>query len=72
MKCALVHDIGDALAPYNHPSIAAGIVKPFVSPANHWMVEHDSRSRRRSPTAGPHHGEGRVSGIRGRPGGVRR
>jgi predicted HD phosphohydrolase len=36
--CALLHDIGDNLAPYNHPDIAAGIVKPFVSPANHWMV----------------------------------
>ena len=38
--CALVHDIGDNLAPYNHPDIAAGIVKPFVSEANHWMVAH--------------------------------
>ncbi|MEJ7799009.1 MAG: phosphohydrolase [Ilumatobacter sp.] len=38
--CALIHDIGDTLAPFNHPSIAAGIVKPFVSEANHWMVEH--------------------------------
>lgn len=38
--CALLHDIGDTLAPYDHPSIAAGIVKPFVSEANHWMVEH--------------------------------
>ncbi len=38
--CALLHDIGDTLAPYNHPSIAAGIVKPFVSEANRWMVEH--------------------------------
>ena len=38
--CALVHDIGDTLAPYNHPAIGAAIVKPFVSPANHWMVEH--------------------------------
>ena len=38
--CALLHDIGDTLAPFNHPSIAAGIVKPFVSEANHWMVEH--------------------------------
>jgi predicted HD phosphohydrolase len=38
--CALLHDIGDTLSPYNHPSIAAGIVKPFVSEANHWMVEH--------------------------------
>ncbi len=38
--CALVHDIGDNLAPYNHPAIAAGIVKPFVSEANHWLVAH--------------------------------
>ena len=38
--CALIHDIGDTLAPYNHPSIASGLLKPFVSEANHWMVEH--------------------------------
>ncbi len=38
--CALLHDIGDTLSPYNHPAIAAAIVKPFVSEANHWMVEH--------------------------------
>jgi predicted HD phosphohydrolase len=38
--CALLHDIGDTLSPFNHPAIAADIVKPFVSEANHWMVEH--------------------------------
>ena len=38
--CALLHDIGDTLAPYNHPEIGAAIVKPFVSEANHWMVAH--------------------------------
>ena len=38
--CALIHDIGDTLSPFNHPAIAAGIVKPFVSEANHFMVEH--------------------------------
>lgn len=38
--CALLHDIGDALSPFNHPAIGAAIVKPFVSEANHWMVEH--------------------------------
>lgn len=38
--CALLHDIGDNLAPLNHPAIAAGILKPFVSQANHWMVAH--------------------------------
>lgn len=37
--CALLHDIGDTLGAYNHPDIAAAIVKPFVSEANHWMVE---------------------------------
>ena len=40
LMCALLHDIGDTLAPYNHPQIGAAIVKPFVSEANHWMVEH--------------------------------
>ena len=38
--CALIHDIGDTLSPFNHPAIAAGIVKPFVSEANHFMVKH--------------------------------
>jgi predicted HD phosphohydrolase len=38
--CALIHDIGDTLSPFNHPAIGAAILKPFVSDANHWMVEH--------------------------------
>jgi predicted HD phosphohydrolase len=38
--CALIHDIGDTLSPFNHPAIGAAILKPFVSEANHWMVEH--------------------------------
>ena len=37
--CALLHDIGDTLAAYNHPDIAAAILKPFVSADNLWMVE---------------------------------
>jgi predicted HD phosphohydrolase len=37
--CALVHDIGDTLGPWNHPEVAACILRPFVSPANCWMVE---------------------------------
>ena len=37
--CALLHDIGDILGPYNHADIAAAVLKPFVSDANHWMVE---------------------------------
>ena len=38
--CALLHDIGDTLSPFNHPDVAASILKPFVSEANHWMVAH--------------------------------
>ena len=37
--CALLHDIGDTLGAFNHPEIAAAILKPFVSEKNHWMVE---------------------------------
>lgn len=38
--CALLHDIGDTLGSYNHQEIAAAILKPFVSEANHWMVDN--------------------------------
>ncbi|MGR8921488.1 MAG: HD domain-containing protein [Gammaproteobacteria bacterium] len=38
--CALLHDIGDTLGTANHPEVAAAILKPFVSEANHWMIEH--------------------------------
>jgi len=38
--CALLHDIGDTLGTFNHADIAAAILKPFVSEANHWMVQH--------------------------------
>lgn len=38
--CALLHDIGDTLGTYNHAELAATILKPFVSEANHWMIEH--------------------------------
>lgn len=37
--CALLHDIGDTLGSYNHADIAAAMLKPFVSPENHWMIE---------------------------------
>jgi predicted HD phosphohydrolase len=37
--CALVHDIGDLLAPANHAEIGAVIMKPYVSDANHWMMD---------------------------------
>ena len=35
---ALLHDIGDTLGSYNHPDIAAAILKPFVDDKLHWIV----------------------------------
>ena len=37
--CALLHDIGDTLGSFNHADIAAAMLRPFVSEANHWMLE---------------------------------
>ncbi len=37
---ALLHDIGDTLGAFNHPDIAAAILKPFLSEENHWIVAH--------------------------------
>ena len=34
---ALLHDIGDTLGSYNHPDIAAAMLKPFVDARLHWM-----------------------------------
>ncbi len=38
--CALLHDIGDTLASFNHSELAAVVVAPFVSEENHWIVKH--------------------------------
>jgi len=38
--CALLHDIGESLGPFNHGEVVSAILKPFVSEANHWMLEH--------------------------------
>jgi len=35
---ALIHDVGDDLAPYNHSEIAAGIIRPYVRPEVAWIV----------------------------------
>ncbi len=37
---ALVHDIGDDLAPYTHGEMVASILKPFVREELCWMVKH--------------------------------
>src|SRR5215213_1499054 len=36
---ALIHDIGDELAPYNHAEFAAAILRPYVRPEVTWIVE---------------------------------
>jgi len=36
--CALLHDIGDILAPANHSQVAAALLAPYVSEKNHWII----------------------------------
>ncbi len=36
---ALIHDVGDLLAPYNHAQIAAAIIRPYVREQVTWIVE---------------------------------
>ena len=36
---ALLHDIGDELAPLNHSEYAAAVLKPYVSEKTHWVIE---------------------------------
>jgi predicted HD phosphohydrolase len=37
---ALLHDIGDGLAPQNHGKVAAEILRPFLREECTWTVEH--------------------------------
>ncbi len=37
---ALLHDIGDVLAPLSHSEMAAAILRPYVSERTHWIIEH--------------------------------
>ena len=36
---ALIHDVGDDLAPYNHAAIAAELIRPYVRAEVTWIVE---------------------------------
>ena len=38
--CALLHDVGDVLAPANHSQIAAALLAPYVGEKNHWIIKH--------------------------------
>ncbi len=37
---ALLHDVGDVVAPYNHGEVAAAIMKPYVSEKTYWVLKH--------------------------------
>ena len=37
---ALLHDIGDDLAPYTHGEMVAAVLKPYVRPEVCWAVKH--------------------------------
>ena len=37
---ALVHDIGDMVAPFSHSELAAAVLRPFVSEKTYWIVKH--------------------------------
>ena len=36
---ALIHDVGDMLAPYNHADVAAALLKPYVRAEVTWIVQ---------------------------------
>ena len=46
---ALLHDIGDELAPLNHAEYAATVLKPYVSEKTHWIIQkHGERPNKRA------------------------
>lgn len=36
--CALLHDIGDVIAPANHSQVAAAMLRPYISEKNYWII----------------------------------
>ncbi len=36
---ALLHDIGDELAPYSHSEMAAAVLRPYVSEKTYWIIK---------------------------------
>ena len=37
---ALMHDIGDGLATFNHSQFAASVLRPYVSEKIYWIIKH--------------------------------
>jgi predicted HD phosphohydrolase len=40
--CALLHDAAECIIFDNHAEIGAEILRPFISDANYWMMQHHS------------------------------
>ncbi len=49
---ALLHDIGDELAPLNHSEYAAAVLKPYVSKKTHWIVQKHNSGKGAKSTRG--------------------
>ena len=65
IACALLHDIGDVYAPYNHDEYAAAILKPFVREQCTWVVEKHGDFQRKyyaHHTGGNPHARDRFAG----------
>ena len=37
---ALLHDVGDVLAPANHSEVSAAMLRPYVSDRVYWIIKH--------------------------------
>ena len=37
---ALLHDIGDTIAPDNHSELGASVLQPYVGAETHWIIKH--------------------------------
>ncbi len=37
---ALLHDIGDTIAPDNHSELGASVMQPYISAETHWIIKH--------------------------------
>ena len=40
VAAALLHDIGDELAPYSHSEMAAAVLRPYVSDKVYWIIKY--------------------------------
>jgi len=40
VAAALLHDIGDELAPWTHGEMVAAVLRPYVAPEICWIVKH--------------------------------